>query len=114
MFYGCSNLTAAPKLPSWEPSQNSYQYMFSYCTSLTTAPDLLGQSLSYECYNNMFEGCSSLNYIKALFTSNPGTYSMSDWVKGVASTGTFVMNSEATWDPENYRGSSGIPAGWTV
>ena len=114
MFYGCSNLIAAPKLPSWEPSQNSYQYMFSYCTSLTTAPDLLGQSLSYECYNNMFEGCSSLNYIKALFTSNPGTYSMSDWVKGVASTGTFVMNSEATWDPENYRGSSGVPAGWTV
>ena len=55
-----------------------------------------------------------MNYIKALFTSNPGTYSMSDWVKGVASTGTFVMNSEATWDPENYRGSSGVPAGWTV
>lgn len=114
MFYGCSNLTAAPKLSSWEPSQNCYEYMFSYCTSLTTAPDLLGQRLSYECYNNMFEGCSSLNYIKALFTSNPGTYSMSDWVKGVASTGTFVMNSEATWDPEDYRGVSGIPSGWTV
>jgi hypothetical protein len=33
------------------------------------------------------------------------------WVKGVASTGTFYRNSNATW---NIVGSSGIPSDWTV
>lgn len=34
-----------------------------------------------------------------------------DWVRGVASTGTFVKNPEATWD---VIGTSGVPSGWTV
>lgn len=114
MFNSCSNLIAVPELPASYIDQNAYQNMFSNCTSLTTAPDLLATDLHYECYSGMFEGCSSLNYIKAMFTYNPGTYYMASWVDGVSSTGTFVMNSEATWDPENYRGSSGVPAGWTV
>jgi hypothetical protein len=33
------------------------------------------------------------------------------WVKGVASSGTFVKNSAATWD---VTGVNGIPSGWTV
>ena len=34
-----------------------------------------------------------------------------NWVNGVASTGTFVKNSAATWD---VTGTNGIPTGWTV
>jgi hypothetical protein len=57
----------------------------------------------------MFNGCSKLNYIKAMFTTIPsGT---NNWVSGVAATGTFVKNSEATWD---VTGNDGVPSGWTI
>ena len=85
--------------------------MFNGCTGLTTAPELPATTLVGACYWNMFRYCSNLNYIKAMFTSNPD---QSMWVQNVSSTGTFVMNAAATWDPEDYRGTSGIPAGWTV
>jgi hypothetical protein len=64
----------------------------------------------------MFYGCTNLNYIKAMFTTAPGNdyFQTSDWLSGVSSTGTFVMNSAATWNPADYRGESGIPYNWTV
>ena len=59
----------------------------------------------------MFQGCSNLNYIKAMFTTTPGSSYTYNWVRGVKSTGTFVKNSAATW---NVAGNSGIPSRWTV
>jgi hypothetical protein len=59
----------------------------------------------------MFYGCTSLNYIKALFTTTPSDSYTQNWVNGVASSGTFVKNSNATW---NVTGVDGIPTGWTV
>ena len=59
----------------------------------------------------MFANCTNLNYIKALFTTTPGTSYTSNWVSGVASTGTFVKNSAATW---TTRGVNGIPNNWTI
>ena len=58
----------------------------------------------------MFYGCSSLNYIKCLATT-PSTEYTSNWVDGVAASGTFIKNSAATW---NVTGVDGIPSGWTV
>jgi len=63
------------------------------------------------CYNNMFKSCTSLNYIKAMFTTTPSTAYTSTWVSGVASRGTFVKNSAATW---TTKGVHGIPTNWTV
>ena len=34
-----------------------------------------------------------------------------NWVRDVAASGTFVKNSQATW---NLTGDDGIPTGWTV
>jgi hypothetical protein len=85
--------------------------MFNGCTSLTTAPELPATALTNYCYNYMFYGCSKLNYIKALFTTTPSTSYTNNWVSGVASSGTFVKNKNATW---NVTGTSGIPSGWTV
>ena len=59
----------------------------------------------------MFSGCTSLNYIKAMFTTTPGAGYTSNWVSGVAASGTFVKNSAAGWD---VSGSDGIPNNWTV
>ena len=85
--------------------------MFENCTSLTTAPVLPARNLITYCYYSMFYGCKSLNYIKCLATSIPTSYCTSAWVRGVASTGTFVKAaSMSKWT----TGEKGIPKGWTV
>lgn len=111
MFNGCSSLTTAPALPATTLANYCYSYMFNGCSSLVTAPELPATTLVTDCYSNMFNGCSSLNYIKALFTTTPSNTYTSSWVFKVASSGTFVKNSEATWD---VTGSYGIPTGWTI
>ena len=59
----------------------------------------------------MFSGCSKLNYVNAAFTTTPGSDYTRDWLKNVASTGTFVKILAAGWD---VTGVSGVPSGWTV
>lgn len=62
----------------------------------------------------MFRGCSSLNSIKIAYTGNfSGTgvpsAAFTNWVNGVASTGTLYYNGSDT-----KTGDSGIPRGWAV
>ena len=111
MFYGCTSLTTAPELPATTLADTCYDSMFSNCTSLTTAPELPATALAAYCYSSMFSNCTSLNYIKAMFTTTPSNTYTPYWVSGVASSGTFVKNSAATW---NVSGVHGIPTGWTV
>jgi len=139
MFQGCTSLTTAPELPATSLSNYCYMAMFSDCTSLITAPEILpatrlqrycyngmfrnctslttapvlpATTLIQYCYGGMFSSCTSLNYIKALFTTDPSSDSYANsWVYGVASTGTFVKSSAATW---NVTGNNGVPTGWTV
>ena len=104
-----------------------YQYMFESCTSLEKAPVLPATTLNFWCYEKMFNGCSSLNYIKMMGTQvkkdtwsgykpvdltsdNIGSY-CTEWVNGVASSGTFVKNPDAKWE---VRGVNGIPEGWSI
>lgn len=115
MFYGCTNLTTAPSvLLATTLERCCYDSMFYNCTSLMTAPELpattIKTSATY-CYESMFRGCTKLNYIKAMFTAIPNSNCTHNWVYGVASSGTFVKNSAATWD---VRGVHGIPNNWTV
>lgn len=111
MFKECTSLVTAPELPATTLAKSCYIGMFQGCTSLTTAPELPAMTLTNSCYNYMFSDCTSLNYIKAMFTTAPSTSYTRDWVNGVASTGTFVKNSAATW---NVTGANGVPNGWTV
>lgn len=112
MFQGCTNLTTAPSvLPATTLAESCYMSMFSDCTNLTTAPVLPADTLASQCYGGMFFGCTSLNYIKAMFTTTPSNSYTFNWVKGVASSGTFVKNAAATW---NVTSTYGIPNGWTV
>ena len=111
MFNGCTSLTTAPALPATTLVDSCYYSMFSGCTSLTTAPVLPATTLVRNCYYQMFKGCTSLNYIKAMFTTTPSASYTYNWVNGVSATGTFVKNSEATW---NVTGVHGVPTGWTV
>lgn len=114
MFYGCSKLTTAPELPSTTLGVGCYQGMFYQCNSLTKAPVLPATTLVTDCYKNMLNGCSKLNYIKAMFTTEPSSKYTANWVKGVASSGTFVKNKNATWIEGYFFGIDGIPEKWKV
>ena len=110
MFSNCISLVNAPALPATTLTVNCYGYMFQNCTSLVTAPTLPATTLDSFCYSYMFQNCTSLSYIKAMFKKTSSA--LNNWVSGVASTGTFVKNSAATW--ENTFGVNAIPEGWTV
>ena len=111
MFSDCTSLTTAPAISATSIDKYACGYMFSDCTSLTTAPLLAPTTLAEGCYSSMFNGCSKLNYIKALFTTTPSSTYTNNWVKGVASRGTFVKSRSATW---NVTGVYGSPKGWTI
>ena len=127
MFQRCEKLEDAPMLPATEMKYSSYSHMFNGCKSLKKAPVLPALNLNYWCYEKRFNGCSSLNYIKMIATKvmkdtwsgyklvditadNIGTY-CTEWVNGVAASGTFVKNPDAAWE---VRGINAIPEGWTI
>ena len=91
MFYGCTNLTVAPKLPTGEDPFDSlkegcYQAMFQNCTSLEEAPELPALVLVSNCYSNMFNGCLNLRIIKCLATSGINSLnSTSSWMSNAGS-----------------------------
>lgn len=60
MFYNCTSLTTAPKLPAKSLAESCYEEMFRSCTSLTTAPDLTATEAKKSCYKNMFYDCKKL------------------------------------------------------
>lgn len=110
MFKECASLVNPPLLPAQTLQARCYSNMFYGCTSLVKAPDLPAESLKTNCYYAMFFSCSNLNYIKAMFLETSASYTGS-WVTGVASSGTFVKNKNATW---NNVGDDGVPEGWDV
>ena len=111
MFYGCTSLTTAPELPATTLAVGCYSNMFNGCTSLATAPELPATILADSCYWYMFSGCTNLNYIKCLATDISASDCTTNWVSGVASSGTFTKSaSMSSWT----TGVDGIPTGWTV
>ena len=111
MFSGCTSLVNAPALPATTLTSSCYNQMFSDCVALVTAPDLPALALVSRCYHLMFRYCSHLSFIRAMFTTTPSTSYTNRWVDGVASAGTFVKNSAATW---TTTGNNGVPSGWTI
>ena len=60
LFFGCSNLTAAPTLAATTLTSDCYGSMFKNCTSLEAAPLLPATTLASGCYAYMFDGCTAL------------------------------------------------------
>lgn len=121
MFSHCSGMTTAPDIlatsfkSGTDASISCCNQMFQNCKSLTKSPRIrireditTTQALSQ--FNGMFLGCDNLNEIYCLIDGNIGTSYTNDWVQGVASSGTFYKNANATW----ISGDDGIPNGWTV
>ena len=109
MFRGCTSLTTAPVLPATTLQYACYDSMFYGCTSLTTAPVLPATTLADDCYNQMFYGCTKLNSITVYAQDISASNCTTNWLSGVASTGTFHNMGFVTFS----KGVSGIPVGWT-
>ena len=60
----------------------------------------------------MFQNCTSLAEVTCLATDISAEYCTSDWLSGVATTGTFHKNVVMEDWPTNS--ASGIPTGWNV
>ena len=72
------------------------------------------ETLVRECYGYMFTNCASLNYIKCMALNGLSVSSgKTGWVTNVASSGTFVKNSNVTVS-DWTRGNNGIPTNWLV
>ena len=109
MFSGCTSLVNAPELPATTLANSCYSSMFSGCTSLVNAPALPATTLNNECYKYMFNGCSKLNSITVYADNISATDCTTNWLSGVASSGTFNNMGFAPFE----TGASGVPSGWT-
>lgn len=110
MFHGCTSLVNPPVISATTLASQCCSNMFQNCTSLISSPTLNAQTLVDRCYQLMFYGCSLLNNITCYAANISAYYCTSNWVSGVAATGTFVQASGVSWS----RGISGIPSGWVV
>ena len=111
MFFGCNSLKDAPNLPATTLVEECYKYMFRECSQLASQITLPAEHLKPYCYTGMFYNCRLIDYIKALFVDVPSSDYTEGWVSNVSPSGTFVKNSNATW---NVVGINGVPEGWTV
>ena len=112
MFKNCKSLKEAPELPATTLAVSCYETMFYNCVSLTSVPTLPATILKDRCYRQIFEYCSEVNYVRCLATDITATNCLTEWLYGVATTGTFIRTDDtATWAA---AGNNGIPTGWTV
>ena len=111
MFFGCTSLTSAPTtLPATTLAKGCYFCMFSECENLTSAPTLPASTLAPNCYASMFENCYKLSSVTCLATNISALDCTSEWLSGVAASGTFTTPSSTAWTIDSING---IPAGWT-
>lgn len=111
MFESCVSLVNVPSnlLPATTLSTGCYRSMFYGCSSLVVAPELPATTLAGSCYYAMFRECSSLNQVTTYANDISASNCLSNWLNGVATTGTFFNLGSATYS----SGASGIPSGWT-
>ena len=102
MFQGCTSLL---KVPGEFNTQMGNARMFDGCSLITVVPDFNFTGVNAP---DIINNCSSLQSIKYLGKDPNGMSLLFDYVfgTGLSSTGTFIKNSQQTWD--------NVPSGWTV
>ena len=112
MFSGCTNLGTAPSsLPASILKNQCYVSMFQGCASLKKSPSIMAQTIvaGTNALNNMFVGCTLLEEIDIEYYKGSFNAAFTNWVNGVASSGTIYYEG-----PDTTVGSSAIPSGWLV
>ena len=112
MFYGCTSLTTPPQISATTVGVKVgvFQSMFEGCTSLTKSPVLKVTSLQQSSYHSMFNSCTNLSEVTMLATSVSAKYCLSNWMNGVAETGTFYKSPNMSLETIQQH----VPSGWTI
>ena len=113
MFNNCKSLVDASMITITSEKSRSCYNMFNICKNLRKSPIIKGDMTSSSC-ERIFYGCSNLSEVTYLGTTSPSSSYSRNWMKNVASTGTFYMRQDATWDSTVSRDANGVPAGWTI
>ena len=107
-----SDIRVIGSLPATTLAEYCYKDMFAGVKRLISPPDpLMARTLVEGCYQNMFSGCTSLQGMYCIATDISASNCTSNWLSGVASSGTFTKSKNMNDWPS---GGSGIPEGWTV
>ena len=109
LFARCTSLVNVPELPATTLADGCYRELFYGCTSLINPPKLPATTLTTRCYQSLFYGCSKLNNVTVYANDISATNCTTDWLSGVASSGTFNNYGSATYTANS---PSGIPTGW--
>ena len=118
MFDGCIKMEScfdninidASKVSSSTNAKTTCGYMFRDTKIKKMGITYTGTIFGSQQFTNMFYKCSELNQIEVNFTNWPPRSSMTYWVSGVSSTGTFICPESL---PIQYAPNR-IPRGWTV
>ena len=119
MFSHCSELEVAPKELKGNTYVGNYSFylMFANCPKLKKTP-IIGYTFpAYNSMGGMFINDTLLSEVYILQTENGNhidNLRSSNWLKGVASTGTFYANQNLTWLDTIERSEHTIPEGWTI
>ena len=104
MFEGNTNLRSHPYkdlvLPATTLTTGCYQNMFNGCTGLTRSAILADATGAKNAYQYMYNGCTSLVEVTCYAAYVTDNTPFTDWLTGVASSGTFYTNSthKASWE----------------
>ena len=110
-FKGCTSLERGIQLPIITTSRvNMCTEMYMDCTAMRAAgvKEIMDDTAS-DCFERMFYGCSSLDEVSIGLQSYTAA-NHTDWLYGVAATGTL-------WAPSGLSipvGNNGVPSGWSV
>lgn len=119
MFSHCSELEVAPKELKGNTYVNDHSFylMFANCPKLTKTPIIWYTFPEYDAMGGMFFNDTLLSEVYILQTENGNhidNLRSSNWLKGIASTGTFYANQNLTWLYTIERSEHTIPEGWTI
>lgn len=110
MYEYCLGLTGTVTLPATTLASHCYKGMFVGCQGITDAV-ISATSIKYtECCNTLFTNCKHLSSITVNFTAWEGTNSTANWVRDVATNGTFYANSTLPIK----KGIDNIPNLWVI
>ena len=118
MFQNCYSLSQPPAVLSATTAQlTTYRRMFfmeNGSTAMTTSPLMIcnfGNETELTSKCQIFSGNNNLSTVRCFWTNNSGTFkNLTEWMKNVASTGTFYKRSTQSFQ----NGANGIPTGWEV
>lgn len=97
LFYNCTALTTAPRLPALNLTLRCYLNMFYWCTNLTNLPTLNATNLTEACYQQMFYGCSKIKLSTTQTWEYQTAYRVPNVWTGILGTNSLNSMFYQTW-----------------